>query len=43
MQDKEIRRGGTTGEIREGLSDLLKSFGECEGVQVHGEVNEGRI
>ena len=40
-EEKVDSGGGTAGEIVEGLSGLWCSFGECDGVQVSGEGDNG--
>ena len=35
--------GGTLGELGEGILGLLRSFRECDGVQIYGEVDDRRI
>ena len=37
MEAKASGRGGTVGELGEGLSGLWITFGECDGVKISGK------
>ena len=38
---KEAGRGGTAGELGEGLSGLWRTFVECYGVKISGKGDDG--
>ena len=40
-EEKADIRGGTVGELGEGLSGLWRSFGEYDGIQVSAEGDDG--
>ena len=37
MEAKEDDRGGTVGDLEEGISGLWRTFEECDGVQISGK------
>ena len=41
-EEKAISGGGIEGELGEGLSGLLRTFGKCDGVQIYWKGDDGR-